>query len=86
MAQIITRSQLALALERCCDAHPPTGEGRKLHLDASLMADLFGHMLHHRQDAVQAEDVAPDILAAFQRWEVATEPLAGVENNQPIAT
>lgn len=86
MAQIITRSQMALALERCCDAHPSTGAGRQLHPDAFLMADLFGLMLHHRQTSVPIHEVAPDILAAFQRWEVATDPLASEENILPNAT
>lgn len=86
MSRIITRDALAVALERCCTANPSTGPGHQLHPDAALMADLFGFMLHHKQTESAAAGVRPDILAAFQRWAVATEPPAGVENIQPIAT
>ncbi|WP_225776462.1 DUF3717 domain-containing protein [Pseudomonas sp. Marseille-Q5115] len=66
--QSITRLQLQTALARCCDANPSTGPGRRLHPDASLMADLFGIMLHHRAQEADTAGVAPAILEAYQRW------------------
>jgi hypothetical protein len=86
MAKIITRSQLALALERCCEAHPSTGIGRQLHPDASLMADLFGHMLHHRESSTPVDTVTPDIRGAYQRWEVDSKPFGSAENSLQNAT
>lgn len=68
MAKLITREDVAAALERCCNANPSSGAGHKLHPDASLMADLFGVMLHHRQAAADLESVADEIRAALARW------------------
>ena len=68
MPNIITRNEVATALERCCNANPSSGEGHKLHPDASLMAELFGVMLHHRQTAADLDAVADDIRAALARW------------------
>lgn len=70
MAATITREQIAAALERCCNANPASGPGHKLHPDASRMADLFGVMLHRRQQAVELEAVELDIQAAIDRWSV----------------
>lgn len=68
MAEMISRDEVAAALGRCCNAHPSSGVGHKLHPDASLMADLFGVMLHHRQAAADLELVAEEIRAALARW------------------
>lgn len=68
MPNIITRDEVTAALQRCCSANPSSGAGHKLHPDASLMADLFGVMLHYRQTTADLETVADDIRAALARW------------------
>jgi hypothetical protein len=68
MADMITRDEVAAALERCCNANPSSGVGHKLHPDASLMADLFGVMLHHRKATADPELVSVEIRAALARW------------------
>ncbi|SDA85231.1 Protein of unknown function [Pseudomonas sp. NFPP33] len=68
MADMITRDEVAAALERCCNANPSSGAGHRLHPDASLMADLFGVMLHYRQTAADLDTVAVEIRAALARW------------------
>jgi hypothetical protein len=68
MPKIITRDEVTAALQRCCSANPSSGAGHKLHPDASLMADLFGVMLHYRQTTADLETVADDIRAALARW------------------
>lgn len=67
----ITRVDLQNALVRCCDQHPASANGHRLHPDASLMADLFGLMLHYRQSSTATADVEPAIIAAFERWNTA---------------
>ncbi|NBB13573.1 DUF3717 domain-containing protein [Pseudomonas sp. SLFW] len=67
----ITRADLENALVRCCDQHPASANGHRLHPDASLMADLFGLMLHYRQNSTAIAEVDAAIIAAFERWNTA---------------
>lgn len=64
----ITRQALAEALRRCCDQHPAADNYHRLHPDASLMADLFGLMLHYGHTSTAAAEVDPAIIAAYNRW------------------
>lgn len=64
----ITLQALAEALRRCCDQHPAADNHHRLHPDASLMADLFGLMLHYGHTSTAAAEVDPAIIAAYNRW------------------
>ncbi|QUG93460.1 MULTISPECIES: DUF3717 domain-containing protein [Pseudomonas] len=64
----ITRQALSEALRRCCDQHPAADNHHRLHPDASLMADLFGLMLHYGNTSTAAAEVDPAIIAAYERW------------------
>ena len=68
MPQVIERSKLVSALERCCNENPATGTGSRLHPDASLMADLLGIMIHHKTYTAVAAEVSEEIRAALARW------------------
>jgi hypothetical protein len=68
MTQVIERTQLVSALERCCNANPASGTGSRLHPDASLMADLLGIMIHHKTNSAELAEVPEEIRAALARW------------------
>ncbi len=68
MIQVIERTQLVSALERCCNANPASGTGSRLHPDASLMADLLGIMIHHKTNSAETAKVPEEVRAALARW------------------
>ena len=56
------------ALERCMQMHPPVGLERRLHPDASRMANLWSDLILRRVTAIPLIDIEPDVMRAWARW------------------
>jgi hypothetical protein len=68
--RLITFSQVQTALMRCMTKHPPEGDERRLHPEASRLADLFGEMWYAKTPDVMVDSVPPDIRDLFEKWKL----------------
>lgn len=73
MTTTIRFSDLTVAIDRCMQAHPPTGAELRLHPDANAMAELFGHMTWfnlQEMEQSEVEALGSKILPALTRWSI----------------
>lgn len=64
----ITMKEVALALGRCCEAHPPADTDFQLHPDASLIAGLYGTMIFEKAEVFSLARVSDEIRTALDHW------------------
>lgn len=69
-ADVITLEQFQIALERCMQEHPPSGEERRLHEDASRIADVWAALIISRRSWIARADVKGSALSAFNNWSI----------------
>lgn len=65
---MLTVVALQAALDRCMEAHPPSGHAHEMHPDANRMADLWASMVYTGCQAVDVSTVKPAIIEAYLRW------------------
>ncbi len=65
---MLLTADLQDALDRCMQAHPPSGWERRLHPDASRMANLWSELILSRAIATPLRDVKHEIVQAWTRW------------------
>jgi Protein of unknown function (DUF3717) len=61
-------NDVAAALGRCLEVHPPAENEGQLHADANALAELYGTMVYSRATTCPAEALLPHIGEVLRRW------------------
>ncbi|MFK7962970.1 MAG: DUF3717 domain-containing protein [Burkholderiaceae bacterium] len=73
---IISITDLELAINRARQTEPSVGHEAALSSDVSLLADLYGELIFRGHRAFKADSVTLDHQKALARWVVDSAPKA----------